>query len=173
MEKVTKNKRTMVVIFVLVALLIALVSVCLAAFDTRLKVRHYDIDSEKISSPVRIALVTDLHSCKYGEGQRELVDAIDKQKPDVVFLVGDIFDDVLPDENTTLFIEAIAHKYPCYYVTGNHEWWSGKKRFCEKMSVLEANGVEILNGECVTLDIGGEKLDVCGVDDPAAYDLDD
>lgn len=50
--------------------LIILIVFLFAAFDVRLKTVHYEIESYKINSPLRLALVTDLHSCKYGEGQR-------------------------------------------------------------------------------------------------------
>lgn len=46
------------------------------AFNTKLKIQHYSLESEKLTAPVRIVLITDLHSCSYGEGQRELIDAI-------------------------------------------------------------------------------------------------
>ena len=82
----------------------------LLAFDVRLKTVRYTVQSEKIGAPVRIALVTDLHSCGYGKGQRTLVDAIEKQKPDLLLLGGDIFDDGLPDRNTEIFLAAIADK---------------------------------------------------------------
>lgn len=36
-----------------------------SAFDVRLKIAEYRITSEKIVNPIKIALVTDLHSCKY------------------------------------------------------------------------------------------------------------
>ena len=38
------------------------------AFNTKLKIQHYSLESEKLTAPVRIVLITDLHSCSYGEG---------------------------------------------------------------------------------------------------------
>jgi len=60
------------------------------AFDTRLMVRRYSIEVEEIETPIRIALVTDLHSCYYGENQSELIDAIEVESPDVILMGGDI-----------------------------------------------------------------------------------
>ena len=48
----------------------------------------------KISAPVRFALVTDLHSCYYGKNQAQLVNMLEKGKPDAVLLSGDIFDEL-------------------------------------------------------------------------------
>ena len=91
---------------------------------------------------VRLVLVTDLHSCKYGKEQQSLIKRIDREKPDLVLMSGDIFDDRIDDANAKAFIEGIADKYPCYYVTGNHEFWSG--RADEIKAYLKGEGVKVL-----------------------------
>ena len=59
---------------------------------------------------------------------------------------------------------ALAQAYPCYYVTGNHEWWSGEaERICDDM---EAVGVTVLQGACETIAVNENDITVCGVDDP-------
>ena len=63
----------------------------LPGFIDTLAVRRYAVDVPGIAHPVRIALVTDLHSCAYGEGQRELLDAVDKEAPDLVLLGDGLF----------------------------------------------------------------------------------
>ena len=129
-----------------------------------MKIQHYSLESEKLTAPVRIVLITDLHSCSYGEGQRELIDAIHAQKPDIILLGGDIFDDKLPHRNTELVLRAIADKYPCYYVTGNHEYWS---REIEKiLKIFQSYHVPVLEGSFDTIDVRGQKLNICGISDP-------
>lgn len=139
------------------------------ALDSRMVIRYYEINSPEISSQVRIALVTDLHSCYYGKGQEKLIRAIDAQTPDLLLLGGDIFDDEVPDTNTELFLSGIADKYPCYYVTGNHEYWSGTKNFNIKMSILKKYGVKLLSNACETIEVNGTMINLCGVDDPDSY----
>jgi predicted MPP superfamily phosphohydrolase len=113
---------------------------------------------------VRIVLITDLHSCFYGPGQRSLIRRVEKEDPDLILLGGDIFDDKLNDENAKEFVEAVAAEYPCFYVTGNHEFWGRKVR--EVKEYLEGIGVEVLDGRCSTVLIGNTYMDICGVDDP-------
>ena len=134
-----------------------------------LKIQHYSVNAVNISNSIRIALVTDLHSCRYGEKEQELIEAIDEQKPDIIMMAGDIFDNVIPDDNTEYFLQGVVEKYPCYYVTGNHEYWSGSSAFSEKMAVLEKYGVKRLSGEFEAVTVNGETINVCGVDDPDAY----
>ena len=60
--------------------------------------------------------------------------------------------------------KALAEKWPCCYVTGNHEWWSGEaERICQD---IEALGIHVLRGECVDIAVKGQTLTVYGIDDP-------
>ena len=151
------------------AVILTLIVLAVFAFDSRLLIRKYTVEAEQITTPIRIALVTDLHSCRYGENQSDLIDAIDAQNPDIILLGGDIFDDVKEDTNTELFLAGIADKYPCYYVTGNHEYWSGKYRFAIQMGILEKYNISKLSGEMEALTVNGETISLCGVNDPDVY----
>ena len=155
-------------IFLLAAAVVLLI-LAIFAFDTRLMVRKYSIEEEEIETPIRIAFVTDLHSCYYGKNQSEVIEAIDAENPDVILLGGDIFDDVKEDTNTELFLAGIAGRYPIYYVTGNHECWGGKYRFDKQMAILEKYSIPVLSVETQTLTVNGEAISFCGVDDPDVY----
>ena len=74
-------------------LAVLLAGAAAAALDARLAVRQYRLETARVSAPVRIALLTDLHSCDYGEGQAGLLEAVAAEDPDVVLLGGDIVDD--------------------------------------------------------------------------------
>ena len=154
---------------IILILLAAIVCLIFPGFYNQLKVVHYSIMTKNVSASIRVALVTDLHSCAYGENQRELLEAIEKEAPDLVLLSGDIFDHKIPNERAAAFLKAIQGKKPCYYVTGNQEYKSGKKGFAEKMAIIDAYGVIRLSGEMDTIEIKGTKLNICGVDDPCAW----
>lgn len=132
--------------------------------DSRLKTVYYKVESDKINAPVRIALLTDLHSCRYGKNQKNLIEAVQKENPDIVLLGGDIFDDKLSYDNAETTVRQLAEKYPCYYVTGNHEYWS--RDIGTILNIIKDCGVAILSGECDTIEINGQTINICGVDDP-------
>lgn len=138
-----------------------------AGLDSRLTVPHYQIESEKLSGGVRVALITDLHCCDYGQGQRELLDAVAAEEPNLVLLGGDIVDDdpSLPVENAYTVVKALAEQYPTYYVTGNHEFWSGQVE--EIKETMASCGAVVLAGAWEDVTINGQNLRICGVDDPA------
>lgn len=152
-----KKRRAMLVI---VVLLVLTIFVC----DARLKIVFYTVESEKINQPVRLALITDLHACCYGKNQKNLVEAVLKQKPDVVLLGGDIFDDKLAYDNAEVAIRQLAEQIPCYYVTGNHEYWS--RDIGTILEIVKSCGVTILSGSCDTIILNGQTINICGVDDP-------
>ena len=160
MKRKWNKKRVLRVssVFFTLALLVLL------SCDLRLKTVYYSVESDKLSAPVRLALITDLHSCRYGKNQKNLISAVQKQKPDIVLLGGDIFDDKVPYKNAELTVKQLAEQYPCYYVTGNHEYWSNEVGTI--LDIIKGYGVTVLSGECDTIEIKGQAIIICGVDDP-------
>lgn len=137
-----------------------------ASIDERLIVRRYTIETDKVDAPVRLAVLTDLHGCDYGENGAELVALIEAEQPDAILLVGDMFSaDGDPREELATFraLNAIAFTY---YVTGNHEYWEyDVPALCE---MIEATGVHVLDQNCIPLNVDGQRLNICGVPDPYA-----
>ena len=70
-------------------------------------------------------------------------------RTDIILLGGDIFDDKLPDDNAKAFLAGIADRYPCWYVTGNHEHWAGKRRFARQMDILDELDIARLGGQAI------------------------
>jgi len=136
-------------------------------------VTRYEVPTDGGKVPaegLRFVLVTDLHACRYGAGQRILSEKIRALNPDAVLLSGDIFDDRLPDGNVKAFLASVAGERPCFYAFGNHEHWS--ERVPEMRGMLESAGVTVLEGSVRTVDMKGVKIDFCGLDDPT-YRTDD
>ena len=154
-----KKKKIHIIIFAIIICILLLL-----AFDTRLKVVHYNISSLKVSDDIKLALITDLHSCLYGENQEQLTDAIDNFNPDAIFLGGDIFDDEYINNNSQVLVEYIGKKYKTYYVSGNHEWWSGD--MYGYFDYLKNSGVTVLRGDTDFLEINKNKIAIHGIDDP-------
>ena len=156
------GKRRRLLLLGAAALLAVLI---LPGLDTRLAVRTYQVESGKLTAPVRLALITDFHSCDYGEGQSELMDAVRSAQPDLVLLGGDILDDGLPPDHALELAGLLSEEFPCYYVSGNHEHRSGRTE--EYKEFLRSLGVTVLEGERITVTAGEQALDLCGVDDPS------
>lgn len=145
---------------------IALSALAITALDIRLKVVDYKIKSNKVKNKVKIALITDLHSCKYGKNQKILIDAINQSNPDFILLGGDILDDDVPNRNSWIFLKYIGEHYPCYYVTGNHELYTGN--IVKILNSMRDYGIHVLNGCYDIVKIGESKMNICGIDDKSA-----
>lgn len=164
MNTYIKKKKTKKIIGVLSIIIIFILLAF--AFYTGLTVKHYTVITSKVSddSNIRIVLLSDLHSCIYGENQSKLIKKIQKQKPDIIFMVGDIADDVTPINGTKLLLNEIVKLAPCYYVSGNHEFWSDDIDNIKK--VFNSYGVEVLEGKSKSIKVKNQKLNICGIDDP-------
>ncbi|MBE6954357.1 MAG: metallophosphoesterase [Ruminococcaceae bacterium] len=163
------NKKRILRTLLLIVVFTMLVCFVLMALNSSLVVRRYQIEDDRITAPVRIALLTDLHSCKYGENQQELIRALDELSPDLVLLGGDIYDDEVPHDNTERFLSGIAGCYLCYYVTGNHEYWAGAEEWAHIKSMLEAHNITILSDQSTMISVNGNDINLCGVNDPDVY----
>lgn len=158
-KKKNKVKKRLVVFGVILIIL-------LVSCDVRLKRVTYTIESDKVDTPVTIVYMSDLHSDWYGKNQKSLIKAVEKASPDVVLLGGDIFDDKKDYHNAEITLRELSERYPCYYVTGNHEFWG--KDIENILSIVRSYGVTVLDGKCETIEINGQKINICGVDDPDA-----
>lgn len=150
-------------------LLLTIVVLCIYAFRTDINIVKYSLESDKISSDITVAVVSDLHSCNYGNNQKELVSKLNKENPDIVLMPGDIVDDMLPIKKAKEFLSAITKLYSCYYTSGNHEVWSNDLNDIKLM--MSNYGVKVLEGTNDIININGNMLNILGVDDPeVGYD---
>ena len=145
----------------LLLLLAAILLFVVLGWDYDLKTAAYTVESDEIDGPVRIACLTDLHSCNYGPGQRELLEAIDAAAPDLVVLVGDIYDDVLAPDNTDTVLTHLTARYPCFYVTGNHDRTHGARAADLDITVLD--------GTAEALTCNGQAIRLWGISDPLTH----
>jgi len=114
----------------------------------------------------RIVQLSDLHSGRHVTRQRlaAIARRAAKLAPDVLVVTGDIV------HNSPAFarqaaeaIASIPAKYGAYACLGNHDFWAGADAVD---SELQRAGVQVLRNRGVLLERGGDRLWLCGVDDP-------
>ncbi|MDE6603376.1 MAG: metallophosphoesterase [Lachnospiraceae bacterium] len=146
----------------ILAAVTVVICICLAvAFwdSNRFVTVTYEIRSDKITKPCRLALLSDLHNKSFGEENRRLLAAIDQTAPDGILVAGDM----LTAERGADFGHALslmgklAARYRIYYGMGNHEYRLGlypddyPGMYEEYMSGLKKAGIEPLINETVYL----------------------
>lgn len=141
-----------------------LVALALIALDERLILRTYTVASPKLTAEVRLAVVTDFHS---SDNADDVVAMVASCAPDAVLLVGDMFDDDIanrPTERTLSLMRQLSAQYPCYYVSGNHEAWTGEMDALYQQT--EEAGVKVLRMSSGVLTVRGQRIALCGIPDP-------
>lgn len=141
-----------------------LVVLTLIALDERLILRTYTVVSPKLTAEVRLAVVTDFHS---SDNADDVVAMVASCAPDAVLLVGDLFDDDTanrPTERTLSLMRQLSAQYPCYYVSGNHEAWTGEMDALYQQT--EEAGVTVLRMSSGVLTVRGQRIALCGIPDP-------
>lgn len=117
---------------------------------------------------MRIVQISDIHVGPTIKGGfvRHVVEQVTALKPDIIALTGDLVDgsvDYLAGDVASLSeLEAPGGKY---FVTGNHEYYSGVFPWLEKISQL---GFDVLINEHRVLEKNGERLVLGGVTDISA-----
>ncbi|MDE6593022.1 MAG: metallophosphoesterase [Oscillospiraceae bacterium] len=154
-ESESVKKKNRYIILKLIAAAAAVFAV-LGAASFPFKTVYYEVSAEGIGESVRIVQISDLHSERYGKNMQNLIKAIDSTSPDIIVLTGDIYDDVLPKDNTTALLSDIGCRYPCFYVAGNHEFRTPK--WVEFKAEAEALGVHVLEGDNVNIN----GITICG-----------
>ncbi|MGE5614837.1 MAG: metallophosphoesterase [Bacillota bacterium] len=137
-----------------------------AAFYNGLTVKKYTVNTDKLSSGkiIKVVAVSDLHGCVYGENQEDIVSLVEKQNPDIILLAGDMVDRESPIEGVELFLAGIKEIAPVYYVTGNHEIWTGEVEYIKK--TFRKYGVKVLEHSYESLKLKNSHIIIGGVDDP-------
>lgn len=141
-----------------------LVALTLIALNERLILRTYTVVSPKLTAEVRLAVVTDFHS---SDNADDVVAMVASCAPDAVLMVGDMFDDDTqnrPTERTLSLMRQLSAQYPCYYVSGNHEAWTGEMDALYQQT--EEAGVTVLRMSSGVLTVRGQRIALCGIPDP-------
>jgi len=124
-------------------------------------------------SGFRIAVVSDIHLGPLrGRSHTErIVRMINEQQPDLVAIVGDLVDGSVEKLGSAAApLRDLVSKHGSYFVTGNHEYYSG---FESWLGELERLGVNPLRNERIAIERGGAGFDLAGVNDVTGRGFDD
>lgn len=164
MEKLSKTHQTLILIAVLIVLAILFVF----WQNNSLVISEHDYINESLPSDFdgfKIAHISDLHNKSFGKDQIRLLEKLKSTSPDMIVITGDLIDRRKYDlDLAMMFIEGAVDVAPVYYVSGNHEAWSGEFSLI-KESLLSA-GVSVLDNEKLKITKGHSWINILGVSDP-------
>ena len=165
-----QNKMNKKLIMLVLTIILCFVLAVLM-MDCRLSVVHYNVENTKGEGSMRIAYISDLHSCSYGgKDMSDLIEAVRAQNPDVVLFGGGIFDSRrMPDDNAITLLAALGKEFECYYTTGNHEMRHENPDYYKE--IVASCGVTVLDETHTKMAISAVSStpDIYGFDDTTAY----
>lgn len=153
-------------------ILVTVFIICIICFcvwqNNSIVITKSDYSNVKIPSDFNdctIVHISDLHNKKFGENQIKLLNKVQSVSPDIIVITGDLIDRRKYDLDIAMtFIKGAVDIAPVYYVSGNHEAWSGKFSFI-KESLIDS-GVNILDNTEFELSKGSSSINILGVRDP-------
>lgn len=107
-----------------------------------------------LTKEMKIVVVSDMHYGSTGSmlSLKSMVDHINQEEPDAVFLVGDVFDNAVGNVNHQEFVEQmnqLKSTYGTFAVTGNHEFMQNDLN--QIKGFYEGTNIRLLLDEEITL----------------------
>jgi len=113
----------------------------------------------------KVLHLSDLHNKNFRRDQSNLVDHIQDLNPHIICITGDLIDGRKTDlQPVKHLLEQLKGQYPIYYVSGNHEYSSGK--YHALMDLLQDFDVMVLDNQVIDLKVQGASINLLGLSDP-------
>lgn len=117
---------------------------------------------------LRIATVSDIHigPLRGRVHTEQIADAINRLDADIVAVVGDLVDGTVAELGEAAApLRGLRARYGSYFVTGNHEYYSGVEEWVAEVDRL---GLRVLQNQRLEIAARGGVLDLAGVNDVSA-----
>ncbi len=121
----------------------------------------------------RIAMFADAHlgTIRRKAAMEQIVDVVNGTEPDLVAVLGDLIDGSVADLGGDVApIAGLQSAHGSFFVTGNHEYYSGAQEWVEFLPDL---GVRVLRNERLAIESDGAAFDLAGVNDLTGEDYGD
>lgn len=168
--KIKKNIRkkpsstgSVLAVFLMNALLIG----ALIIFSINICITRYTIQNERIPKAFdgyKIVQISDFHSASFKEGTSKVINIVQKEKPDIIVLTGDLIDDKVDLVPVNQLVSGLVKLAPVYSVSGNHDVWFND--FDGYQKLLASKGVILQDNKCTILQRGTESINLFGIGDP-------
>ncbi len=138
---------------------------------TRIGVKRVSVTLPRLAPALdgfRLALLADVHISRVAQQSfvRGVVGTVNRLDVGAVAIVGDLVDGTVDEiGDQALPLRELRSRHGTYFVTGNHEYFSGAREWVEFLPTL---GVTVLRNERVLVTENGATFDLAGIDDRTA-----
>lgn len=154
-------------VLILLLIMVIIVSGCLISIwisYNRFTVSRFTVTSDKILSPLRIVLISDLHDHRFDSCNEKLSEMIKEQTPDIIIIDGDMINgDSENAETAVTLIHRLIDIAPVYYSYGNHEYYYIEAGHNKLQEELESAGAVVVNYRNVDIQVKGNPIRIGGL----------
>ncbi len=155
-----KNTKVVILAFVLIITITATIfsNVCI-------KISEYTINLSELSGSARVVVISDLHGKEYGRDNARLLAKISEQKPDAIFVVGDMLNDSDTENGfskTKNLLVALLDIAPVYFSYGNQEKEYSGDIIDGFVNTIKENGIIVLDDYFTDCEINDQKIRIGG-----------
>lgn len=165
MKEKARKGRCMPIICLILAALLILAGVEIYRSNYILTVSRFTVQSAKVHEPIRVVFLTDLHGREFGTDNCRLLDKIAGEEPDLIALVGDIFNHNADDDEIDrmcLFIQKASEIAPVYFGLGNHETERIVTYDGDLLQRIRQSGAVVLEADYLDIEINGTPARIGG-----------
>lgn len=166
-QKWKESKKKRIKIFILIIEIVGFIIFCIWQ-NNSIVITKFNYINSKIPSEFNgftIVHISDFHNKEFGGNQEKLLRKVKSISPDIVVITGDLIDRRNYNLDIAMeFILGAVDIAPVYFVSGNHEAWSGKYPIIKQR--LTDAGVHVLDDSMTTISKGNESIHIYGLSDP-------
>ncbi len=151
-----RGRRVVLLLFIFL-LVTSVVSALLSAYG--LTVTHYEFSSKKLTAPIRVVHLTDLHNSEFGEENCRIISKVEAQEPDLILITGDLLN--YNEERLDIaenLIRNLAEIAPVYVSFGNHEIGYEKQYDVDLYDLYTEAGAKVLEFSTAEVTVNGQDL---------------
>ena len=168
-QKVKMKKKKFIILIIIIC-----AGLIIWYFNTfTIKTNYEIIESEKIVDEITIIQISDLHGSSFGRNNKELIKKIEKEKPDIICVTGDMYTakDEKGKQIALKLLKELAKSYKVYFVNGEHDC---DEKFIQNLKDNEVNVLDYkketiaIKNTKINLDTNSStKIKICGLTSPA------
>lgn len=129
-----------------------------------LEVNNYSITNSKINDSINVAIISDLHDNQLGENNKELIDKINSQSPDIILVIGDMVDSDSKNSKIVLnLMKELCKDNKVFFSLGNSDIDYIEAKTSDLIKELEDVGVTVLDKAYEDIEINGNTIRIGGM----------
>lgn len=126
-----------------------------------LKTTYINIEYENVHDKLKLVVLSDYHAEKYGISNNAIINAIQKENPDLIFALGDMYSNRENDNREipiSLLSQLVMKDYDVYFVPGEHD---NDESYLDE---LTENGINVMNYKAESITIKSTGITIYGID---------